>query len=389
MRLSHSKLATLLSCPMTYYLSYVEGISKKETKSALAIGSAVHWGIEHDTEDLSEYYKEEGTFKQGDNYTRDQILAESMVHGYLKHKESLFKQLLTDPKTKEQVTLIDEMHELFLSGKLPSKLHSLPHEFVGIIDLLLLTDKGFILIDYKTSSMVPDWDNYLDQIYRYIMLLETNFPDVPIYKIGIINIRKTGIRQKKNETEFEFTQRLRLEYELNDENYINYHEYLPEELDQNHIKDYIDNLSKMADAGETIVNNKMWFINYSAANGTYGKSDFWDIFYKTPDAHVLYKIKDRHWNEEIEAFEDFRDCRPLDMMVIDKTNVMNHIEKFNEALSNFVEVNDINSKLQRGELKSLDDIRDTFYKYLNEYFICDKELLDLYWITSKKDSENM
>lgn len=387
MKLSHSKLTTLLSCPMTYYLSYVEGISKKETKSALAIGSAVHWGIEHNTEDLSEYYKEEGTFKQGDNYTRDQILAEAMVHGYLKHKDALFKQLLTDPKTKEQVTLVDETHELFLSGKLPSKLHVLPHEFVGIIDLLLLTDKGFILIDYKTSSMVPDWDNYLDQIYRYIMLLNSTFPDVPVYKIGIINIRKTGIRQKKNETEFEFTQRLRFEYELNDENYINYHEYLPEELNQDHIKDYISNLSKMADAGETIVNNKMWFINYSAANGTYGKSDFWDIFYKTPDAYLLYKIKDPIWNDELNSTQDYRDCRPLDMMVIDKQDVMNHISKFEQELSCFVDVNDINAKLQRGELKSLDDIRDTFFNHLNKYFICDNELLEQYWKTLKISSE--
>lgn len=387
MRLSHSKLTTLLSCPMTYYLSYVEGISKKETKSALAIGSAVHWGIEHNTENLSEYYKEEGTFKQGDNYTRDQILAEAMVHGYLKHKDALFKQLLTDPKTKEQVTLVDETHELFLSGKLPSKLHSLPHDFVGIIDLLLLTDKGFILIDYKTSSMVPDWDNYLDQIYRYIMLLNSTFPDVPVYKIGIINIRKTGIRQKKNETEFEFTQRLRFEYELNDENYINYHEYLPEELNQDHIKDYIDNLSKMADAGETIVNNKMWFINYSAANGTYGKSDFWDIFYKTRDAYLLYKIKDPIWNDELNSTQDYRDCRPLDMMVIDKQDVMNHISEFEQELSYYVEVNDINAKLQRGELKSLDDIRDTFFDYLNKYFICDNELLEQYWKTLKISSE--
>lgn len=387
MRLSHSKLTTLLSCPMTYYLSYVEGISKKETKSALAIGSAVHWGIEHNTEDLSEYYKEEGTFKQGDNYTRDQILAEAMVHGYLKHKDALFKQLLTDPKTKEQVTLVDETHELFLSGKLPSKLHVLPHEFVGIIDLLLLTDKGFILIDYKTSSMVPDWDNYLDQIYRYIMLLNSTFPDVPVYKIGIINIRKTGIRQKKNETDFEFTQRLRFEYELNDENYINYHEYLPEELNQDHIKDYISNLSKMADAGETIVNNKMWFINYSAANGTYGKSDLWDIFYKTPDAYLLYKIKDPIWNDELNSTQDYRDCRPLDMMVIDKQDVMNHISKFEQELSYFVDVNDINAKLQRGELKSLDDIRDTFFNHLNKYFICDNELLEQYWKTLKNSSE--
>ena len=70
MRLSHSKLSCILSCPATYYLNYVQGISKKTEKSALSIGSAVHWGIEHDTEDLSEYYGADHA------YGRDEMLAE-------------------------------------------------------------------------------------------------------------------------------------------------------------------------------------------------------------------------------------------------------------------------------------------------------------------------
>ena len=56
MKLSHSKMNTILCCPMTYYLTYEQGIQAKVEKPALAIGSAVHWGIEHDTNDLSEYY---------------------------------------------------------------------------------------------------------------------------------------------------------------------------------------------------------------------------------------------------------------------------------------------------------------------------------------------
>ena len=73
------------------------------------------------------------------------------------------------------------------------------HKFVGIVDLLLLTNKGFVLIDYKTSTYEPQWDNYLDQIYRYIFLLRSEYPDIPVVKIGIVNIRKTSIRQKKTE----------------------------------------------------------------------------------------------------------------------------------------------------------------------------------------------
>lgn len=101
MKLSHSKLAKLISCPMSYRLTYELGIWTKVEKPALAIGSAVHWGIEHETDDLSEYFKEQGTFKQGDAYTREQVLAEAMVYGYLTHKDEILNRyLLTQTQAK-------------------------------------------------------------------------------------------------------------------------------------------------------------------------------------------------------------------------------------------------------------------------------------------------
>ena len=76
MKLSHSKLSTILSCPMSYYLSYEQGIALKDVKPALSIGSAVHYGIEHNTDDLTEYYNKSAGFKSRDNFTRDQLIAE-------------------------------------------------------------------------------------------------------------------------------------------------------------------------------------------------------------------------------------------------------------------------------------------------------------------------
>lgn len=331
MKLSHSKLETIIKCPMSYYLNYVQEIKIKTKKSALAIGSAVHWGIEHNTEDLSDHYKEEGTFKQQDNYTQDQLLAEAMVHGYLKHKDEIFEEILTDPITKEKLILIDESHELYLTGKLKSfKKEIENHDFIGIIDLLLLTNKGFIIIDYKTSSMEPDWDKYLDQIYRYIMLLQTTFPEVPICKIGIINLRKSRIKQKAKENEQEFLNRLRLEYELNDEKYVNYHEYPMNDINDKLLNYYINNLSKMADCADTIEKSKNWYINYNEANGVYGKSDFYDIFYHTPNAYILYNISDYIYDENEECFKDIRDCVQLDMEVIDYDNCLNKYSIFKE-----------------------------------------------------------
>lgn len=373
MKLSHSKLSCILTCPMSYYLGYELGMYKKVEKTALAIGSAVHWGIEHDTEDLSDYYKEQGSFKQGDNYTRDQLLAEAMCHGYLKHKEELMDKLLTNPRTGKKLECLEETHEIYLTGKLNSKLRKdeLIHDFVGIIDLLLLTEDGFILVDYKTSSQYPDWDNYLEQLYRYIFILRCNFPDVPVLKIAIINLRKTGIRQKKGETEFEFLQRMKFEYDINDESYVNYHEYLPEELNSTLIDDYISNLEKMADMAQLIVDNKAWFINYGAARNQYGKSDWWDIFYRTPGAEVLYGIRDKVWDEDEQCFKDFRDCIALDMKVIDYFDkVLNKYSKFKQEL-----------------IDTTCMTKEEFFSELSENYVVDINLLETYWTTFVKEKE--
>lgn len=355
MKLSHSKLSTILGCPMTYYLIYEQGISKKETKPALAIGSAVHWGIEHNTEDLTDYFK-----SNEDEYTRDQLLSEAMVHGYLKHKDELFDALLKDPITNEKLTLIEEKHELYITGKLNSKTFSNTHDFVGIADLLLLTNKGFILVDYKTSTYEPQWSNYLDQIYRYIFLLKCEYPDIPVVKIAIINIRKTAIRQKKNENYSQFLNRMKFEYELNDENYVNYHEFPVDSLNQDHINRYIDNLSTMADCAQNIVDRQLYYINYGAANGTYGKSDFWDIFYHTENAYLLYKISDKVWNEDEQKYDEERDCVPIDMLVIEHNNVLNKYEQFKEQLGKAKELN------------------SAFIDELKQNFITDDALLSKY-----------
>lgn len=371
MKLSHSKLSCILSCPMSYYLNYEQGMFKKVEKSALAVGSAVHYGIEHGIEDLSDYYKQQGTFRQGDNYTRDQLLAEAMCHGYLKHKDELFAQLLKSPITGNQLTCLEELHETYLTGILPSKIKDEPHDFVGIIDLLLLTEEGFILVDYKTSSLYPNWDDYLEQLYRYIFMLRCNFPDTPVLKIAIINIRKTAIRQKKNETEFEFLQRMKFEYDVNDEAYVNYHEYLPEELNSALINDYINNLAKMADMAQLIVDSKNYYINYGAAKGQYGKSDWWDIFYKTEGCEVLYGIRDKIWDNDENCFKTTRDCIKLDMKVIEHFDkVLNKYEHFKQHL-----------------LETKCGTKEEFFAELSETHFVDINLLETYWTTFVKEKE--
>lgn len=377
MRLSHSKLSQILSCPMSYYLCHEAGIWKKVTKPALAIGSAVHWGIEHNTEDLSPYYKENGTFKQGDNYTPEQQLAEAMVHGYLSRRKDIFEEMLTDPETGEELEMLDETHEVFLEGRLPNASNPYEdHKFVGIIDLLVTTDKGFILVDYKTSSLEPDWDGYLDQLYRYIFELRSNFPDVPVLKIAIINIRKSGIRQRKNETEFEFRQRLRAEYDIRAHELVNYHEFLPSDLNEQHINEYIENLKVMCDMAETIKTNELYFINYAAAKGTYGKSEYWDIFYRTKGAEALYNIRDYVWSEDEGKFVNFRDCVEIDMQLVEYA-AKHKADMIMNKYDRYVDLRE----------QHLDKDDDAFHEFVSKFYLVDKKLLALYALTYRKEKE--
>ena len=363
MKLSHSKLNCILNCPMEYYLRYVEGISAKDKATALTIGSAVHWGIEHNTEDLDEYAKLFGTFKQDVGYSKEQLLAESMVHGYMKHKDEIFDKILT--YNGKKLKLLSEEHEVFMTGYLKSYKFDKPHEFIGIIDLLLKTDEGYVIIDYKTSSMIPNWDDYLEQLYRYIFLLKETHPETPLIKIGIINLRKSGIRQKRTETEIEFLNRLKLEYDINDEELINYHEFDPKNIDVHLLDNYIKNLSKMADAAQSIVDGGQFYINFGSAKNQYGKSEFYDIFFETPGAEVLYKIQDKIWNEDENKFNDVRDCVGLDMKVINNANILNKFSKFKN------EIKGAGSKMTEEE----------FIKYLHKKYMCDDSLIDSYFDT--------
>ena len=84
MKLSHSKLQCIINNTAEYYLSAVEGIQLKEEKAAFAIGSAVHWSIEHDTDDLLEYFGKSSI----DELTQQEIMPPAMAHGLTVHKHN-------------------------------------------------------------------------------------------------------------------------------------------------------------------------------------------------------------------------------------------------------------------------------------------------------------
>lgn len=293
MRVSNSKIGSLLSCPRKFKLSYIDGLSPISKSKALKIGEAVHWGIEHNTSNLDPFFSK-GSFRQSQEYTDDQYIAEAMVYGYLKNKDKILEPY-------KKYNIIEEIHELNLLVDLKSKIFHKSHELNGIIDLIYLvsyeTDDGWkdgwIIIDYKTSSQTPNYDQYLPQIYTYIYLVQKKFGlDIPILDIGIINIRKSGIRLRSKETPEEFRLRLRREYELNAENYLSLHRYNPSSLNQEAIDDFVSNLTDQADYIEAVVQLDMFPKNLGSCNN-YGGCEFLPICTKQAGALSLFKKWDK------------------------------------------------------------------------------------------------
>lgn len=375
MHLSHSGLQQLLTCPASYFLSKKQGISLKKESKALSVGSAFHWGCEHNTEDLRPYLDEIDPYQNLYNdFTKDVALATGMVHGYLRRKDDIYKQILTDYDGVTPLTLVEEYHELDLLCDLPSFRFDNAHEFHGIIDLLMLTDKGWIILDYKTSTMRPDFDKYLDQVLRYCWMVEQKFPELPIYKVGIINVRKTGIKQKANENEQNYAMRIKREYDFDDCDLIEYHEFTPDDFEKSKMELYIRNLSRMADFAQEIEDNKFWYINYGNAVSVYGKSEFWNLFYKTKDCKELYKVRDPMFNIDLCEMSDYRDATELDINSLEVENPMNHYKDFKEFYQH-LPMSQVPGKV----LENPEPCRITCFKRCKEQYTTDDELLNRYW----------
>ena len=368
---SHSRLNKLFENPAEYFLIYEEGIKPKQEKAALSTGSAVHWGLENNTADLTEYYKEKGQLLEWNDYSDEQCLAECIIDCFLRNKAKIYKMMLFDKTTNKVLDIISEEHELQLVAEFPSKLFKTPHKFLGIIDLLLLTEKGWILIDYKTSSQKVDWDAYKSQLFKYIHLIQFNFPEFPVWKICIINLRKTSIRRRKTENDTSFKERIKQEYELNEDELIDLHIYNREEFDEEQLKLQKESLTEMMDLGQVILNNRLFFTNYSNIVGQYGPSQYYDIFYKTTDNHNLYTIKDMIYDEDENDIITSRNCEPIDMMVLDnKNNILNKFATFKEQVK----------QLNQAGIEDEDKI----FKSLKSKYVCDDKLLRKYMITYKK-----
>lgn len=316
MKFSHSKLKLFLNCPMTYHLKYDLGITPKVKSQALSSGEAIHWGLEHNTSDLTQFYKENPSlknFKNNDN----QILEEVIIEAFLKNKEKIFNKILTT-ETGEKLELLEEIHEYEINSKISSKVVKY-NEFKGIIDLLLVTNKGFIIVDYKTSSSKPDFNEYLSQLYKYIYLCNYEFPDYPVYRIAIINLQKSKTKRKPIQTEEQYKKQLEKEYIYveDDDDLIRINIFDRDIISDEVIKKSVEDLANLCDYAyittEACNKNNIFYINWDHAK-EYGGSPYLDLLENRYGCQELYVVKDKYlFNKKI------YDTRP--MKEIDVKNI--------------------------------------------------------------------
>ena len=182
MRLSISKIKSFKSCRRAYELHYVEGLTPVKTPDALAIGSSYH--------ELLEKLNKTGVLEDSDNLSMEM----AMAHAYQKYVYPKFK-----------VVEAEKWVEMKIGGD----------TLVGIVDGV--ADDGHI-VEHKTTGIDSleeyefnlQWD---EQILAYMYLTGQR-------KVWYTVCRKPTIRQKKNETEQEFYERMIAWYDEDTENKI-------------------------------------------------------------------------------------------------------------------------------------------------------------------------
>lgn len=182
MKLSYSRVDQFERCPYKYRLRYVDGLKPLfncDAGNALALGSAVHDGIER------------GTAAGVASYTaRYPVLTDLMVNEIMKMEAVLPRVRGMIPEGEFEVE-IDHP------------------DFVGYIDLLAEVGDGvYDMYDFKYSKNRESYEKSPQlSIYKYFF--ELTHPGCRVRNLRYLLVPKTMIRQKKTEDLCGFRQRLR------------------------------------------------------------------------------------------------------------------------------------------------------------------------------------
>lgn len=182
MQYSHSRVDCHNSCPYKYQLRYkdkLKTIPAYEPNNALICGNAMHQGAETNLEDALEFYHS--------NYP---IITDKHVDEIIKFEH-----------------LIPKIHEILDGVNVYKKEFRInTSRFIGIVDLITENEDGTVdVFDYKYSNAI---EKYIESpqlhIYKYF-LEQIGFK---VRKLGFIFIPKVSIRQKNEESLYQFRRRL-------------------------------------------------------------------------------------------------------------------------------------------------------------------------------------
>lgn len=182
MQYSHSKVECHISCPYKYKLRYVDKlktIPDYSADNALICGNTIHMGAEKELKSALDFY-----------YSNYPIITDRHVEEVMKFEY-----------------LIPKIHELLADINVYKKEFRInTPRFIGIVDLITKNDDGSVdVFDYKYSN---NYEKYSEspQLHLYKYFLEKI--GFKVRKLGFIFIPKVSIRQKQEETLYQFRKRL-------------------------------------------------------------------------------------------------------------------------------------------------------------------------------------
>lgn len=192
MRYSYSRVDTFKQCPYKFKLAYIDGLTTLpdyDPADPRIIGTALHTGIEKDTETaIREYYASYPVID--DKHIEEAIKLECVIE-------------------KARAVLPIGAHET------PIEVFK-PIHFIGFMDLIVkVGNREYDLYDFKYSNHI---DRYMQsgQLHIYKHYFEMMHPTKKIRKMYFVFAPKVQIRQKKSETLEQFRMRLKAEVESKD-----------------------------------------------------------------------------------------------------------------------------------------------------------------------------
>ena len=180
--ISHTKISTFVQCPYKYKLRYIDGLETFPDYSAtnpLAVGTALHNGIETDSERAVRVYFDSFPMAT-DEHIEEAIKLEAVV-----------------ARCKEILPAGGEFEHKIICGN-----------FIGFIDYMVEVEKGvYDIYDFKYSN---NRKGYMEsgQLHEYKYYLEQS-EDVRVRKMFYLFAPKINIRKGKIESTEAFRLRLR------------------------------------------------------------------------------------------------------------------------------------------------------------------------------------